>query len=116
MTTKQILGYKWYFWRFLSCFIPNRQKRRAFRSRHGLTDYGLNRQRYHLGEGTYLGYGTVISNPEETVVGRYCSISHQVYIGPTAHSLHYLTTHSFISNEDNGSIDNTIIVPKENLV
>lgn len=102
--------------RFLSCFILNRSRRRAFRFKHGLTRYALNQERYNLGVGTYLGDGTVISNPKETTVGKFCSISHQVYIGPTAHSLHYLTTHSFISNEDNGTIDNVICVSKENLV
>lgn len=102
--------------RALSCFVADKNLRRAFRFKHGLTHYAVNREKYNLGEGSYIGDGTIISNPQETIVGKYCSISHQVYIGPTAHSLHYLTTHSFISNEDNGSIDNVILVPKENLI
>lgn len=109
-------GWKRILLRTLSCFIIDRRTRRAFRFKHGLTRYAVNRENYNLGECSYIGEETVISNPQETVVGKYCSISHQVYIGPTAHSLHYLTTHSFISNEENGTIDDSILVPKENLV
>lgn len=116
MKSKNSRGFKWCFLRFLSCFIIDRSKRRAFRFKHGLTIYGINRKKYNIGEGSYLGNNTVISNPEQTVIGKYCSISHEVYIGPTAHSLHYLTTNSFIENEDNGTIDNAIVVPKNNLV
>lgn len=116
MKTTKTSGLKRIFLRLLSCCILNRQRRRAFRFRHGLTRYALNQEKYNLGTGTYLGDGTVISNPEETTIGKFCSVSHQVYIGPTAHSLHYLTTHSFVSQEDNGTIDNVIRVPKENLV
>jgi len=105
-----------FFLRLISCLIPDRQARRAFRFRHGLTKYGLDHIKYNIGDCSYLGNNTVISNPENTVIGRYCSISHEVYIGPTAHSLHYLTTHSFIQNKENGTIDNSIIVPEHNLV
>lgn len=102
--------------RAISCLIPCRRARRAFRFRHGLTKYGLDHIQYNIGDCSYLGSGTVISNPEKTVIGSYCSISHEVYIDPTAHSLHFLTTHSFIHNRENGTIDNSIAVPEHNLV
>ncbi len=102
--------------RFFSCFILNRKKRRNFRFAHGLTIYGRNRKKYNIGECSYIGKNTIISNPKETVIGKYTSISHDVYIGPTRHSIHHLTTHSFINHLENGTIDNAISVPKENLV
>ena len=102
--------------RLFSCLIINRSRRRAFRFKHGLTRYAENREKYHIGECSYIGDGTVISNPAQTQIGKFCSISHEVYIGPTSHALHHLTTHSFIEREENSTIDNAILVPKENLV
>lgn len=106
------------FFKILSVFIFDKNKRRAFRKKHSLkeTTYQRNRRLYNIGEYSYIGENTIIMNPEETRIGKFCSISHQVFIGTSQHPTNLLTTHTFTCNKENPTIDYLIKVPEYNLI
>lgn len=102
--------------RFISCFIVNKQKRHSFRNTYQKSLYTRTQEKYNIGEGSYVESNTIIKNPKETTIGKYCSISYEVFIGTSQHPTNLLTTHSFTCNSDNPSIDNIIIVAKEHRI
>lgn len=51
---------------------------------------------YNMGKYSYIGGGGEILNPEETVVGSYCSIAENVQIGVYQHPTHTFSTHPFV--------------------
>ena len=53
----------------------------------------------NLGRHSYTGQNTVIMHAE---IGKFCSISWGVTIGPANHSYHRISTHSFLYNEVEG--------------
>ncbi len=94
------------FYKLLSCFIVGRKRRRRFRTKYIPSErkYAKDHQRYKIGKYSYLGVGTEIKNHNETTIGKYCSISHNVLIGLSSHPLNFLTTHTFFCK---GSDSNT---------
>lgn len=84
-------------WRFLSCFILSDKKRRRFRERHIQDErkYFKDHKKYNIGKYSYLGNNSLIRNAGKSVVGKFCSISHNVRIGLSQHPIIYLSTHSF---------------------
>ncbi len=108
--------------KFVTMFIFSKKHRRSARqkmySKLKVSNYEYNRQRYNIGEFSYLGKHSTISNAKESTVGKYCSISHWVKIGLSQHPIDTLTTHGFIVNKKGNcpQIDNLISVSEENRV
>ena len=86
-----------FFANVITSFICDRSKRIRVRRRltAQLTKYDRDHERYNIGEWTYLGSDTTIANEKDSIIGRYCSISHHVRIGLPQHPLNCLSTHTF---------------------
>ena len=105
------------------CVIPHTKIRRKLRQKTlvklGLTRYLYNRRRYNIGEFSYIGKNTKIENKEETTIGKYCSISHEVRLGLSQHPTETLTTHGFVLREKPEmvrAIDGLLCANKDNVV
>ncbi len=88
--------------RLISCFILSKNGRKKFRKLFLLkplnteTKYEKNRRLYNMGKHSYMHNGTIVLNPEKTVIGAYTSIGHDCDIGACMHPIHTLSTHTFI--------------------
>ena len=99
----------------VSCFILGKRSRREFRERHVQYErkYFKDHKRYHLGTYSYLGVGTVIHNPQGPVIGKFCSISHNVRIGLSSHPVNWLTTHTFCCKGSNAEQYGGDVIPEK---
>ena len=83
------------FWKIISCLIPIASLRKRFRRRMEFRHHYL---KFHsecdVGDGTYAGKMVHINN-KKTVIGKYCSIGSNVWIGSGEHPLNLLSTHPF---------------------
>ena len=80
------------------------------------TKYDIDRKNFNIGEHSYLGNNFTISNPSETRIGKYCSISHNVSIGPSQHPTNLLTTHLFTYNVSRPELYGELFTPEENII
>lgn len=103
------------WWRFLANFIISGKRRKKFREKHIKSErkYFKDHKKYHLGDFTYLGDGTIIKYPAKTTIGKFCSISHNVRIGLSGHPVHWLTTHTFCCKRTNDEQFGGRIIPEE---
>lgn len=92
---------KRFFIKLISCFIPFRKKRRAFRNRYLKRKVSENSPimqnqidiNVDIGKHTYVCPGTRIF--QNTSIGKFCSIATDVTIGASAHPTDFLSTHPF---------------------
>lgn len=70
--------------------------KRKFRDKFMIPEnyYEEIRKTYDIGDYTYLGRTTKIKN-KKTKIGKYCSISSNIYIGTSNHTTTWLSTHPF---------------------
>ena len=73
--------------RILACFIFDTEKRRRFRKKH----LHKKTKQYNIGKHSYYASGLIIES-EDTVIGKYCSISYNVVIGASQHPTNWLST------------------------
>ena len=79
--------------KFLCSLIPISSIRRKFRKKVAYRhQYLLVRKQCRMGEGTYAGKNFHVTN-KKTVVGKYCSIGKNVWLGAGQHPTTYLSTH-----------------------
>lgn len=108
--------------KILSFFLPTSKLRKKFRSKFRnklskkLTKYEADQLTYNIGEHSYIGNNTVIKNPEATKIGKYCAISHGVYVGTSQNPTDCLTIHCFAYNEYIPEMYGNIRTPKECIV
>ena len=89
--------------------------KRFFHRKNKESTYQRNRRLYKLGEYSYAGNCFIVKSPQ-TKIGKFCSISHQVFLGTSQHPTSCLTTHGFILWRQCPTIDNLITLPEENIV
>lgn len=93
--------------KFLSYFILDSKKRKAFRAKFEKTANPIQWQidmdkkyqkMYNMGFASYANIEFNVANPKYTTIGKYCSIANEVCLGLTQHPIDCLTTHGFIVN------------------
>ena len=111
--------------RILSCFIPSKKKRRAFREKYmpnsgtssvPKTLYEENHSKYNLGKYSYLSYFSSILNKKETTVGKYTSIGRFTLIGVSCHPLERISTHPFTYCHENKNLYGDLITPEDKVI
>ncbi len=110
---------------FLIQLIPISSLRKTYRAqylkdhpssknvRNGLSQYEYLRTKYTIGDHSYMSDTAFIS--EQTIIGKYCSIAHNIFIAPSNHPLDRISTHPFTYCE-NHEVYGTLITPKENVI
>lgn len=83
------------FFQFISSFMPDRKRRKAFRWKH-IFKASFAPMKNTVGEYTHHQHYIEISDPG-TSVGNFCSIGKDVVLGPGLHPLDLISTHLFPS-------------------
>lgn len=106
--------------KLLTCFIPSSKIRKKLRKKlskeYEKTKYQNDQELYNIGKHSYIGGCTVIKNPKETTIGKYCSISHHAQIGLSGHPTNHLSTHSFQYVEYGIECYGDLRTPKNNVI
>ena len=102
---------------FLIKLIPSKFIRDIFRRRiePNIFNYERSQQLYNIGKRSYIAPNSFVSN-SKTVIGNFCSIADNVFIGPSQHPTHFLSTHPFVYSGHGGGLYGDLHVPRENIV
>lgn len=80
-----------------------------------LTRYEKFQQMYNIGKRTYIPTGICLSN-KNTTIGKFCSIGDNIFIGPSQHPLHLLSTHPFVYTEECPYLYGDLKTPKDKVI
>lgn len=97
-----MLKAKFRLYKLLSYFIPGKKRRRAFKHTYChkiVIRYEEHRKKHNWGYASITNGRKIKIADKRTIIGKYCSISSDAFIGTQQHPTDYLSTHPFMSVE-----------------
>ena len=104
--------------KLLSCLIPVKKWRVAFRNKFAPSEtrYMKKQKKYNLGKYSYMSYNSTINNPKSTVIGSYTSIGKNTFIGVSCHPIDRISMHPFTYRTSCKDLYGDLITPEDKVI